>query len=816
MTTYDLEILIRTKKTGDDPSPPPDSGLKWTELKSKVDLAKQAFSTAAAAVKVAYGALKEGAELEAARGRFDNLTKTINTTGDALLGKLKEATKGMVSDAELIAGASDIISLGLAKNEGDTVRLATAVSTLGLDMQQVILTFANNSKARLDSLGLSVEGVTQKAAELERQGFQGDAFDEAVLIGLEEKMELLGDASQTTAGKLAILESSWANLTNQLKEGAAGAVEPAISLLVSLGEYGDQVDTIIAANVESAKSFEDLVAEAAKIDEVNNIMGGLGTTVTGTSGDVRDGLLDVTRNLATSASGFEEFEAVIASWSAKSQQQFYSYLRANNLTIEGFYELERRLESHTARQAEEAAAVQASIEALQAKAAALVELADEERAAAHGSELLASQSDQLNEQMERTAAVADGAADRMAYLAEQDEIAAAARARLVEAFEASEGPINDLFAAQEDLAAAEGEWVTRTVSTAGQVSAINAQLAADLSGEQKAAYQDILKTVDEGSAEWLAAYSALQNDLTDSQRQALIAQQADLASQPDSLANVYTGDAAAAEEAQARIAAANEAIQQSYRETAAEALLAQNGVTEATLDTLVAIGYMTQEQADARLEFANTTTAIETLAASSEYAALTADEQATALNALIEGTAKTAEEAVNLATQQTLVNDALNAMPKAVVSTVTVRGLDEAGSRIGDLLRQLDALDGRNVSATATINTFTNEDLGGGGGTKEAPKKALGGPFAAGKLYRVGEGNLPEIGMIQSSGKLFMIPGERGQVFGNSQAGRMIGGGFTDNSQISIVNNNLEAAATTNALVQERRRASMDAYMGVE
>jgi hypothetical protein len=43
MAQYDLEILIRTKKVGDDPSPPPDSGLKWTELKSKVDLAKQAF-----------------------------------------------------------------------------------------------------------------------------------------------------------------------------------------------------------------------------------------------------------------------------------------------------------------------------------------------------------------------------------------------------------------------------------------------------------------------------------------------------------------------------------------------------------------------------------------------------------------------------------------------------------------------------------------------------------------------------------------------------------------------------------------------------
>src|SRR5690606_32682650 len=180
---------------------------------------------------------------------------------------------------------------------------------------------------------------------------------------------------------------------------------------------------------------------------------------------------------------------------------------------------------------------------------------------------------------------------------------------------------------------------------------------------------------------------------------------------------------------------ANEAIKQSYRETAAEALLAQTGVTQATLDTLVAIGYMTQEQADARLEFANTTTAIEQLAASSEYSRLTADEQAAALNALIEGTAQTAEQAINLATQQTAVNDALAAMPKAVVSTVTIRGLDDADTRIGDILRQLDALDGRSVSANVTVNTGEVPNLGEGGGGKQAPKKALGGNVSAGKLY---------------------------------------------------------------------------------
>ena len=208
-------------------------GLRFTELASALSIAQQGFQVVASAAKFAYDNIKQGAQLELARNQFDNLAASIGTTSDALLTDLKQATNGMQSDAQLIAGATDIINLGLADTQEGTVRLATAVSTLGLDMQQVILTFANNSKARLDALGLSVSGVTEKAAELEAQGFQGDAFDEAVLIGLEEKMTLLGDASETTAGQLQILESDWANLTNELKQGAAEIAGPVVSAIVA-------------------------------------------------------------------------------------------------------------------------------------------------------------------------------------------------------------------------------------------------------------------------------------------------------------------------------------------------------------------------------------------------------------------------------------------------------------------------------------------------------------------------------------------------------------------------------------------------------
>ena len=363
--------------------------------------------------------------------------------------------------------------------------------------------------------------------------------------------------------------------------------------------------------------------------------------------------------------------------------------------------------------------------------------------------------------------------------------AAARRDAFTKVFNASADPINELLSAQTELANSEGEWVTRTVSTAGQVANINAQLAADLSNEQKNAYQEILRTVDEGSAEWLSAYEALQNDLTDSQRNALIAQQADLANQPDRLMEVYTGDSEAAEAAQARIEAANEAIKQSYRETAAEAILAQNGVNEATLDLLVGIGYLTQEQADARLEFANTTTAIEELTASAEFNKLTVEQQAEAMNALIDGAARSAEEALALA-------QALDEIPTEIRTHISVTSDPIPNAPTGG-------------GSTGAGNQGTNAGV---------TARALGGPFSANKIYRVGEGDLPEVGMLQSSGKLFMIPGERGTVFGNADAKGMMGG-YTDQSQLTVNNYNMQAAAVTNALVQERRRSRLDAYMGV-
>lgn len=200
------------------------------------------------AARKGYEALKEGAALELARSQFDNLAASVNSTGDAMLGKLRQATQGMATDAELVAAASGIISTGLANTEDGVVRLANVSTRLGLDMQQVILTFANNSKARLDSLGLSVAGVTERQRELVKAGMDLDtAFDTAVLEGLENRVALLGDASETTAGKIQQVETAWQNAVDAFKQEFAVSVAENVDLDALVEDMAQLASGAVAA-----------------------------------------------------------------------------------------------------------------------------------------------------------------------------------------------------------------------------------------------------------------------------------------------------------------------------------------------------------------------------------------------------------------------------------------------------------------------------------------------------------------------------------------------------------------------------------------
>lgn len=200
------------------------------------------------AAQAAWDFLGDGAALELANSRFENLAASIGTTAAALKGDMAEATGGMMSNAQMVASASDIISLGLADTSDGVVRLSNLVGQLGWDMQVLTLTMANDSMLRLDSLGLSMEKVKERMEELKAAGMEAsEAFDLAVIEEGEAKLELLGSAAETSAGKMKRAEASVANYTDALKLQAVQLADN-IGLFDSLATKASQMNLFIEAS----------------------------------------------------------------------------------------------------------------------------------------------------------------------------------------------------------------------------------------------------------------------------------------------------------------------------------------------------------------------------------------------------------------------------------------------------------------------------------------------------------------------------------------------------------------------------------------
>lgn len=232
----------------------------WQKYTFAIGAAVGVMAGAVGAAKALGAALNEGAQLELAQSRFENLAASIGTTADALTTNMGRATQGMMSQASMVSAASDIISLGLADSGDEVVRLSNLVGQLGWDMQVLTLTMANDSMLRLDALGLSMTDVKNRMEELKAAGIAADeAFDLAVIEAGEAKLELMGSAADSTVGKIQQLTAIWENATAAFKiefaesvadqlatvAGAAQDAGPAIE--AGLGSLGQRAGRVLGA-----------------------------------------------------------------------------------------------------------------------------------------------------------------------------------------------------------------------------------------------------------------------------------------------------------------------------------------------------------------------------------------------------------------------------------------------------------------------------------------------------------------------------------------------------------------------------------------
>ena len=233
------------------------------------------------AIKVAYAAASEGAAIEYAAQKFDNLSRSIGTTSSALLMDLRSAVKGTMSDMELMAGASDMLALGLAKSHDQAVRLTAVAGALGWNLDQLTQTITNETTMRLDSLGLSLESVKGRYEALKAAGIDGQqAMTQALIEAGEAMVNLQGHIGDTTLGAFQKMEAAqtnffglmkmelaqgmtgWAEFWTNVYDSASHAVRrqnviDSIGSLIS--ELNEKIESAVEKNLETAdKSFSEL------------------------------------------------------------------------------------------------------------------------------------------------------------------------------------------------------------------------------------------------------------------------------------------------------------------------------------------------------------------------------------------------------------------------------------------------------------------------------------------------------------------------------------------------------------------------------
>jgi hypothetical protein len=225
-------------------------GFDFAMLATGMNQALEIASKLGDAISNAYAAASEGAAIEYSAIKFDNLSRSIGTTSELMLGDLKNATRGMMTDAQLMGSAGDLMALGLAKSHDEVVRLTTVSGALGMNMNQLVLALTNQTTARFDQLGVSVDGFKEKVKSLEESGMSAnDAFKEAFLQQAEDQIARVGSIAETSAGKLKMMESAFGNLGDAIKLQLATTFAGLAPIMTEIGNS-------ITENIEVGQDYK--------------------------------------------------------------------------------------------------------------------------------------------------------------------------------------------------------------------------------------------------------------------------------------------------------------------------------------------------------------------------------------------------------------------------------------------------------------------------------------------------------------------------------------------------------------------------------
>lgn len=264
------------------------SAADFAKFTKAAGYATLALSAIAVEARIAYKELDRAAGLDLTRRRFDRLAESIGTTGKVLREDLTFATRGLLTTAQQMALATDLVALGLVNTHDEAVRFARVVTELDQDIGELVLALSNQTTRRFDQLGVSVFGFQERLDRLKGTMSDEDAFTMAFLEQAEAQIERVGGKAGTSAGDIQAFESSIGELRDTLAlallelvafSGGFDGLREATAFINELSEdirgLGEQLDKIAAINkilsTDPSKIAEG-VRELLAAFEVDKIM----------------------------------------------------------------------------------------------------------------------------------------------------------------------------------------------------------------------------------------------------------------------------------------------------------------------------------------------------------------------------------------------------------------------------------------------------------------------------------------------------------------------------------------------------------------
>lgn len=259
-------------------------------LNPAISSAIVAFGAIAIAGKKSTDILRNIAPIESAGEAFKTLSDRIGSDAVTGLEQLREATKGFVSDADLISSSNQAILLGVNKNSESFAQLASDAvklgDAMGINAKQALdsltLGIGRQSKLILDNLGIIVNAETayqnyalaigttaSKLTDSQKKlAFQAEAFEQIRIksASLPAPLESASDAVQrldaittnlsNTFGlqlsKVISLRDAYNSISQALKNVDAG------TFASTFGQLGAIFQNIIATGANLLGLFSQL------------------------------------------------------------------------------------------------------------------------------------------------------------------------------------------------------------------------------------------------------------------------------------------------------------------------------------------------------------------------------------------------------------------------------------------------------------------------------------------------------------------------------------------------------------------------------